>query len=41
MYGRTEVREVLVFQPRKGGQAKPYQVQQLLELIERNKLEAE
>ena len=41
VYGRTEVREVLVFQQRKGGQAKPYQVQQLLELIERNKLEAE
>ena len=24
VYGRTGVQEVLVFQPRKGGQAKPY-----------------
>ncbi len=39
VYGRTGVREVLVFQPRKGGQAKPYQVGQLLKLIERYKLE--
>jgi len=34
------VREILVFQPRKGGQAKAYQVQQLLDLIVRYKLEA-
>ena len=40
VYGRVGVREVLVFQARKGGQAKVYQVQQLLELIERYKLEA-
>lgn len=40
VYGRVGVREVLVFQPRKGGQAKAYQVLQLLELIERYKLEA-
>ncbi len=41
VYGRAGVHEVLVFQPRRGGQAKPYQAQQLLKLIERYKLEVE
>jgi len=40
VYGRANVREVLVFQPGKNGQAKPYQVKQLLILIERYRLEA-
>ena len=40
VYGCVGVREVLVFQPRKGGQAKTYQVLQLLDLIDRYKLEA-
>jgi predicted RNA binding protein YcfA (HicA-like mRNA interferase family) len=40
VYGRAGVRQVLVFQPRKDGQAKAYQVQQLLDLIDQYKLEA-
>jgi predicted RNA binding protein YcfA (HicA-like mRNA interferase family) len=39
MYGQSEVREVLVFQPDRHGQAKVYQVRQLLNLIEQYKLE--
>ena len=39
VYRCAGVREILVFQPRKGGQAKAYQVQQLLDLIVRYKLE--
>jgi predicted RNA binding protein YcfA (HicA-like mRNA interferase family) len=40
VYGRAEIREILVFQPLKGGQAKPYQTRQLLMLVKRYKLEA-
>jgi predicted RNA binding protein YcfA (HicA-like mRNA interferase family) len=40
VYGQVGVREVLVFQPRKSGQSKPYQVRQLLILIEHYRLEA-
>jgi hypothetical protein len=39
VYGRANVREVLVFQPGKNGQAKTYQVKQLLRLIDQYGLE--
>jgi predicted RNA binding protein YcfA (HicA-like mRNA interferase family) len=40
VYGRVGIREVLVFQPGKSGQAKSYQVKQLLHLIGQYQLEA-
>lgn len=39
VYGRAGIREVLVFQPGKNGQAKTYPVKQLLHLIEQYHLE--
>jgi predicted RNA binding protein YcfA (HicA-like mRNA interferase family) len=40
VYGRDDVREVLVVQPGANSKAKSYQVKQLLRLIEKYNLEA-